>query len=489
MEITALIVLCIIAALLALSLRGQRPEFAMLLSLGCGLFVLLYLLGQMKDIFSGLEDILSGLSGQSELPVLPRCRRNSDCCQGGAGRQSSISDDEHASICFAAGNGRGAAAPMKYIIRILLALIFCRCVVLFPVQAQVIDPAAEVEQYFAGEDMTAVKDAIPPEVAEQMEQQGISSFSKLISMPVEQVWKILTDAFKEHLGAPLRVLLSLVGAVLLCSLVKGIGSSLGSGVHQVFSIIMTVFVISLLIRPVIECILSLHTVFADFSLFLTVYIPVFAGIMTTAGQPMTGALYNVLLFGACQGISSLLQAAFVPVISCYLSLAIVTEVVPQMGLAGIVSGFKKLITWALGLTMTLFVGLLSLQSAIAGGGDNVAVKTTKFMISSLIPGVGGSLSELFMATQGCVQLVKSTVGAAGIAIAVLTFLPVLLRVTLWQLVTAAGGIVGEMLGAGELSRLLKSVGSALSVMLAITLYYAMLFIVSTSLMILAFKGG
>ena len=371
---------------------------------------------------------------------------------------------------------------MKHIVRLLLALILCGCVVLFPVRAQTIDPATEVEQYLAGEDMTAVKDAIPPEVAEQMEQQGISSFSKLISMPVEQVWKIFTDAFKEHLGAPLRVLLSLVGAVLLCSLVKGIGSSLGSGVHQVF-------VISLLIRPVIECILSLHTVFADFSLFLTVYIPVFAGIMTTAGQPMTGALYNVLLFGACQGISSLLQAAFVPVISCYLSLAIVTEVVPQMGLAGIVSGFKKLITWALGLTMTLFVGLLSLQSAIAGGGDNVAVKTTKFMISSLIPGVGGSLSELFMATQGCVQLVKSTVGAAGIAIAVLTFLPVLLRVTLWQLVTAAGGIVGEMLGAGELSRLLKSVGSALSVMLAITLYYAMLFIVSTSLMILAFKGG
>ncbi len=70
MEITALIVLCIITALLALSLRGQRPEFAMLLSLGCGLFVLLCLLGQMKDIFSGLEDILSGLSGQSELTAI-----------------------------------------------------------------------------------------------------------------------------------------------------------------------------------------------------------------------------------------------------------------------------------------------------------------------------------------------------------------------------------------------------------------------------------
>ena len=67
MEITALIVLCIITALLALSLRGQRPEFAMLLSLGCGIFVLLNLLGQMNGILSGLERVMAGLSGQSDL--------------------------------------------------------------------------------------------------------------------------------------------------------------------------------------------------------------------------------------------------------------------------------------------------------------------------------------------------------------------------------------------------------------------------------------
>lgn len=371
----------------------------------------------------------------------------------------------------------------------LLALTLGIAFLLFPVSAGILDPAAELEEYLAGEDMSKVNDAIPPGAAELMEDEGITSFSQLISMPAEELWSLFLGMVKEQIKSPLRVLLSLAGAVLLGALVKGIGSSLGGGVHQVFGVIMTAFVISLIIRPVMDCILSLQTVFADFSLFLAVYIPVFAGIMTTAGQPMTGALYNVMLFGACQGVSSLLQAAFVPVISCYLSLAIATEVIPQMGLRDIVSGFKKLITWGLGLTMTIFVGLLSLQSAIAGGGDNVAVKTTKFMLSSLIPGVGGSLSELFMAAQGCVQLVKSTVGAAGIAIAVLTFLPVLLRIALWQAVTAAGSIMGEMLGANAIARLLKSVGSALSVMLAITLYYAMLFIVSTSLMILAFKGG
>lgn len=64
---TALIALCIVTALLALTLRGQRPEFAMLLSLGCGIFVLLALMGQMKEIMTGLEKIMSGLSEQSDL--------------------------------------------------------------------------------------------------------------------------------------------------------------------------------------------------------------------------------------------------------------------------------------------------------------------------------------------------------------------------------------------------------------------------------------
>ena len=70
MEMTALIALCIVTALLALTLRGQRPEFAMLLSLGCGIFVLLALMGQVKEIMTGLEKIMSGLSEQSDLTAI-----------------------------------------------------------------------------------------------------------------------------------------------------------------------------------------------------------------------------------------------------------------------------------------------------------------------------------------------------------------------------------------------------------------------------------
>ena len=84
-----MIAFCIVAALLALSLRGQRPEFAMLLSLGSGLFVLFYFLGQVKGIYSGITDILSGLPVQSDttaviLKALGLCivaELGSQCCR------------------------------------------------------------------------------------------------------------------------------------------------------------------------------------------------------------------------------------------------------------------------------------------------------------------------------------------------------------------------------------------------------------------------
>ena len=89
MKITTLIVLCIITALLALLLRGHRPEFAMLLSLGCGLYVLLFLLGQMKEVFQEMGEMMSGISGQKEqtaiiLKALGICivaELGSQCCR------------------------------------------------------------------------------------------------------------------------------------------------------------------------------------------------------------------------------------------------------------------------------------------------------------------------------------------------------------------------------------------------------------------------
>lgn len=348
----------------------------------------------------------------------------------------------------------------------------------------------EAERFLAGSEWQEIKDLVPEEADKMAREEGMEDVLDWSTLTASGLLKQIGRVLKAEIARPLRILFSLVGIIIISVLLQSVSSSFTqSGLPDIFSIIASVFVVTLLLEPVLDSVLGVENTIHEFSLFLAAYIPAFSGLVTSAGQPMTAAAYNVLLFGACQVVGQMLRTFFVPLLSCYLSLAIVSEVSPKMGLSRMVAGIKTFITWVLGFTMTVFFGILTIQSVVASGGDNIAVKTTKFFIASFIPVVGGSLSDLFVATHGCMQFLKGTVGAFGIVAAIFTFLPVLLKTTLWYLTVRCGSMIGAIFGVEELERLLKSIASAYGVILAILIYYALLFIISTTLLIVAFKGG
>ena len=378
---------------------------------------------------------------------------------------------------------------MKKISAVILALLFFMLCGVTPAYAA-LDSAEEADKYLDTSGFEELLDNAPSASREQLVDQGMEKISDASGLTVSGLWETITHEVTNSLRQPLKILCSLIGIILVCVLLQSVGSSLSqSNVHQVFQIIVSVFIVTILLNPIIECTMEIGTSIDEFSIFLTTYVPAFAGVIPSAGQPMTAAAYNILLFGICQVIGQLLKNFFVPLVSCYLALAVVSEICPQMGLHQMIAGIKSFITWALGLSMTIFFGLLTIQSVVASSGDNIAVKTTKFFISSFIPAVGGTLSDLFVATQGCMQLLKSTVGVFGIVIALFTFLPVLIKTAMWYITVQIGGLIGGIFGITEINRLLKSIASALGIVLAIILYYSLLFIISTTLMIVAFKGG
>ena len=224
-------------------------------------------------------------------------------------------------------------------------------------------------------------------------------------------------------------------------------------------------------------------------MFILTYIPVFAGVITASGQPMTGAAYNLFLFWMCQVTAQLVTTLFVPLLCAYLALSLLSVVCPKLNLSGLVGGIKTFVTWSLGLILTIFVGLMSIQSVVASSGDSIAVKTTKFFIGSMIPVVGGALADLFVAAQGCIQLVKGTLGAFGVIVTALTFLPVLIRTGVWYLTINVSSILSELFNLPQITKLLKALSSTLGILVAVLLYDALLVIISTTLLIVTFRAG
>ena len=219
------------------------------------------------------------------------------------------------------------------------------------------------------------------------------------------------------------------------------------------------------------------------------FIPMFSAAMISAGQPATGAAYNLFLLTACQVVSQVVAQTFIPMMAVYLAFCICGSFVPELNVASVASGIRSMVSWAMGLLLTIFVALLSIQSMLSHGADGVGVKAAKFLINSLVPAVGSILSDAYMAAQGALRLVKTTVGAYGIVVALFTFLPTFLYVAVWYLITRVVALAGDVVGAERVSGILKACSNVLGLLIAAIFCFALLIIISTSVVMIAGLGA
>lgn len=245
----------------------------------------------------------------------------------------------------------------------------------------------------------------------------------------------------------------------------------------------------LILDPLIECMYKMSSVLQGTNQFMTCYIPIFAGILAMGGHPTAGMGYQMLLFSVVQGVSAVVSSVLLPMLFFYLAICLVSAVGDGMGLGETAAFLKKAVSWILGILVTVVVGFLTVQSLVAGNADNVTTKAAKFMISSAVPVVGGALSEALSTVKGCVSLLRSSVGYFGIFIVVATFLPLLLELVLWSLLTKLGSLCAQLFSFKQLSGLLDGMGAAVGMMMAMLCSYGLLLVLSTTILLLLGGNG
>ena len=345
-----------------------------------------------------------------------------------------------------------------------------------------------LDEYLEQGDGEELVEAVPPSARELAPEAGESIYDTLDGFQPQILLARCKALLQQYVTAPAKALLVLTGVLILCGILDGMGSSFLVGEQgAVMKILLCVFVAAFVTGPVVDCILDVVTALHDFSLFITTFIPILAGVMTAGGQPLTGAAYNILLFGACQLMSAFVSTFLAPLLCAYLALSVSSVTCPGFHLEDAAAGLRTFGVWALTLFLTIFTGLLTIQGVVASGGDQATVKTAKFMIGSLIPGIGGALSDLYVAAQGYLQIAKGTLGAFGVAVTVLTFLPLLLRIGLWYFSLNLAALMSNILGSSSIAGLLRRISGALGLLLAVLCCQLLLVAISTTMVLIAFQ--
>ena len=182
-----------------------------------------------------------------------------------------------------------------------------------------------------------------------------------------------------------------------------------------------------------------------------------------------------------------MTTVFLPVTGILMALSAIAAASGENRLGAMVKMLRQLATWALGLLLVVFIGLTMLQTSVSAAADTVGAKSAKYLIGSLIPVVGSSISDAVMAARGALALLHSTVGGIGIVVLAAIFLPPVVQVLLWYGTFRFGGFLCGILDCSALADLSDGMASAFALMLSLLLAFLVMTIVCTA-MILSMGG-
>lgn len=375
---------------------------------------------------------------------------------------------------------------MKRVWKILLLVGLLAALCALPVSAQTVEELYEEQlEASGGEELLQ---SLPQGTRELLDKLGIDGLEmdSLTSLEPRTIWDNLLSAFSAAAAVPLRSCGIVLGIILLSAWMDGMKQTIREpGSSQIFSVICGLAACGAILLPVSKCIRQVCEAAESTSVFMMSFVPVYAGVMLTSGQAVTAVSYQSVVLFAVELISLLSTQVVVPLMTISLALGLTGSVAPGMKLEAAGGMLQKAAVWLLGLSTTVFVGLLSLQSLAGSAADTVGLRAVKFSLASFVPVVGGALGEAFGTIKSCLGLLKSTLGGFGILATALIVLPPLLECVAWNLCLSVCVMAAEMFGLETLPSLLKMAQSVVKTLIGVLAFCSLFMIVSTTIVTMA----
>ncbi|MBP3592852.1 MAG: hypothetical protein J6K14_10260 [Clostridia bacterium] len=234
--------------------------------------------------------------------------------------------------------------------------------------------------------------------------------------------------------------------------------------------------------PLKECALAAVEMLSETVAFFGAAAPILHGITLAAGGVQSASagamgaeitLYIVNLF---------FSELVLPIVSVIFALGLICTLGEEgAALSSLAGSVKRIFLWLLGLGTTLLGAALSLQTVLAAGVDNTAMRTAKYAAAGLLPLVGGAVSASLSTLATGLSFVKTTAGVSVVAALLLLCVPLLVRLLLYRLCLDIASGFSEFLGIRGTARMFATFRSAMDALIAVTALSSVLFLLQSIL--------
>ena len=327
-------------------------------------------------------------------------------------------------------------------------------------------------------------------------QQQIDNIAENYDIPAEKVMDItpediidyVCESVKNSAVKPLQLSARIIAILLLFSVIKAVGTDNNSTAINVIDSVCTVVVFVNLIEPVGTVIGVAAEKLSEVKNFMTVFLPVFAGISMSSGEFFTSTVYSGFFLTALVFIADFLLTTVIPSLHRYFSLIIADTLSPFVKLKSISDFYVKSVRWLMKTIVSIICFVLTLQTVISQGKDTITVKAGRFITGAAIPVIGSALQDAVGSVFAGMEAIKGFAGAVGIAGIAMIFIPSLLSLAVYWICTSFMYITADMFDIKNISSCLKGFVTVIELTVSIVFLYMTMLVFSLTIMISLTNG-
>ena len=317
-------------------------------------------------------------------------------------------------------------------------------------------------------------------------------FSSAITGDIDN--ETLLKTFFNMAGEEVLDCISILGSIVVIIVIHSILKSISEGlenksISQITYYVQYILIVTLIMTNFADILSMVTTSINNLVGFMNSLIPILITLMLTTGNIASAGIIEPIILFIITFIGNFITSVLIPFVLIANVLGIVSKVSDRVQVDKLSKFFNSSVVWVLGIVLTIFVGVLSVEGSLSSTVDGITAKTAKAAVTNFIPVVGKILGDAVDTVIGCSNVLKNAVGIIGVIVILCICVGPIIKLAVLMALYYLAGAVCQPIADDKIVKLLDQMGDTFKMLLAIMCSVSVMLIVGTTLVIKITNSG
>ncbi|QFT89747.1 Stage III sporulation protein AE precursor [Bacillus sp. THAF10] len=219
--------------------------------------------------------------------------------------------------------------------------------------------------------------------------------------------------------------------------------------------------------------------------FIIALVPLLIALIASSGGLVSAAFFHPIILFLMNTCGLLIQYVVLPLLFLAAILSIVSTLSEQYKVTKLAQLLRNVSIGILGIYLTIFLGVISVQGATAAVADGIAIRTAKFVTGNFIPVIGRMFTDATDTVITASLLLKNTVGILGVTILILLAAFPAMKILAIAIIYKLAAALLQPLGGGPVISCLDIIGKSIIYIFAALAIVSFMFFLTITVIVAA----